>query len=106
MRVSTPGSATPRLVTGSGATGPLSGVKCGVTAIPTGIITPGWPTPMPLGKAHRPKAVKLIGNPVCASIEAWMDDGWSPKPIAQMLARDHPDDTLAPVSHETIYKCL
>lgn len=29
------------------------------------------------GKAHRPKAFKLTNNPVCASIEAWMDDGWS-----------------------------
>ena len=35
-----------------------------------------------------------------------MDDGWSPRLIAQMLARDHPDDRLARVSHETIYKCL
>ena len=57
-------------------------------------------------KAHRPKAFKLAENPVCASIEAWMDDGWSPKLIAQMLARDHPDDRLSRVSHETIYKCL
>jgi transposase, IS30 family len=57
-------------------------------------------------KVHRPKAFKLAGNPVCASIEAWMDDGWSPKLIAQMLARDHPDDRLSRVSHETIYKCL
>ena len=56
--------------------------------------------------ARRPRAFKLADNPVCASIEAWMDDGWSPKLIAQMLARDHPDDRLARVSHETIYKCL
>jgi IS30 family transposase len=56
--------------------------------------------------ACRPRAFKLADNPVCASIEAWMDDGWSPKLIAQMLARDHPDDRLARVSHETIYKCL
>jgi IS30 family transposase len=57
-------------------------------------------------KAHRPKVCKLVGNPLCASIEAWMDDGWSPKLIAQVLARDHRDDTLLQVSHETIYKCL
>jgi transposase, IS30 family len=57
-------------------------------------------------KAYRPKAFKLTDNPVCASIEAWMDDGWSPKLIAQMLARDHRDDRLSRVSHETIYKCL
>jgi IS30 family transposase len=35
-----------------------------------------------------------------------MDEGWSPKLIAEMLARDHPDDKLARVSHETIYRCL
>jgi IS30 family transposase len=35
-----------------------------------------------------------------------MDDGWSPKLIAEVLARDHPDDKLARVSHETIYQCL
>jgi IS30 family transposase len=56
--------------------------------------------------AKRPKAFKLKGNPLCATIEAWMDDGWSPKLIAQMLARLYPDDRLARVSHETIYKCL
>lgn len=43
---------------------------------------------------------------MCASIEAWMDDGWSPRLIAQMLARDHPGDRVKQVSHETIYRCL
>lgn len=56
--------------------------------------------------AHRPKAFKLVDNPLCRVIEAWMDDGWSPKLIADVLARDHPDDKLARVSHETIYQCL
>jgi IS30 family transposase len=56
--------------------------------------------------ARRPKAFKLIAHPLCAAIEAWMDDGWSPKLIAKVLARDHPDDKLAKVSHETIYQCL
>jgi len=57
-------------------------------------------------RACRPKDFKLKDNPLCASIEAWMDDGWSPKLIADVLARDHPDDRQARVSHETIYKCL
>ena len=57
-------------------------------------------------RAHRPKEFKLVGNPLCADIEAWMDAGWSPKLIAEVLARDHPDDRLKQVSHETIYKCL
>jgi transposase, IS30 family len=57
-------------------------------------------------RARRPKGYKLKDNPLCALIEAWMDDGWSPKLIAQMLARDHPDDRQARVSHETIYQSL
>lgn len=57
-------------------------------------------------KARRPRAFKLVGHPLCASIEGWMNDGWSPKLIAEVLARDHADDKLATVSHETIYQCL
>jgi transposase, IS30 family len=56
--------------------------------------------------ARRPKEFKLKDNPLCASIEAWMDEGWSPKLIADVLARDHPGDRLMRVSHETVYKCL
>lgn len=57
-------------------------------------------------KACRPRPFKLVDNPLCAAIEAWMDQGWSPKLIAAVLARDHRDDRLLQVSHETIYKCL
>ena len=57
-------------------------------------------------KARRPKEFKLNDNPLCAVIEDWMDQGWSPKLIADVLARDHPGDKLATVSHETIYQCL
>jgi transposase, IS30 family len=57
-------------------------------------------------KARRPKAFKLQDHPLCRSIEDWMDDGWSPKLIADVLARDHPGDTLMQVSHETLYQCL
>ncbi|WP_083034012.1 IS30 family transposase, partial [Mycolicibacterium insubricum] len=57
-------------------------------------------------KAKRPKEFKLQDRALCAQIENWMDDGWSPKLIADVLARDHPDDKLAQVSHETIYQCL
>ncbi|WP_029112411.1 IS30 family transposase [Mycobacterium sp. URHB0044] len=56
--------------------------------------------------AKRPKEFKLNDTRLCATIETWMDDGWSPKLIAEVLARDHPGDKLAQVSHETIYKCL
>lgn len=57
-------------------------------------------------RACRPKPFKLKDNPLCAVIEAWMDQGWSPKLIAEVLAGDHRDDKLRRVSHETIYKCL
>jgi len=58
------------------------------------------------GRAKRPKAFKLADETLCAVIEAWMDQGWSPKLIADVLARDHPADKLMRVSHETIYTCL
>ncbi|KUI13249.1 integrase [Mycobacterium sp. GA-1285] len=57
-------------------------------------------------RARRPKALKLKDNPLCAQIEGWMDIGWSPGLIADVLARDYPDDKLMRVSHETIYRCL
>ncbi len=57
-------------------------------------------------KARRPKAFKLRNHPLCAAVEDWMDDGWSPKLIADVLARDYPGDKLMQVSHETIYQCL
>jgi IS30 family transposase len=56
--------------------------------------------------ARRPKAFKLDDRRLCSAIETWMDDGWSPQLIAEVLARDHPDDKLRQVSHETIYQCL
>ncbi|MGK2869924.1 MAG: IS30 family transposase [Mycobacterium sp.] len=57
-------------------------------------------------KAKRPKGFKLIDSRLCAKIAVWMDQGWSPKLIAEVLARDHRGDRLMTVSHETIYKCL
>lgn len=56
--------------------------------------------------AQRPKDFRLADADLCAMVEAWMDQGWSPKLIAEVLARDHPDDRLLRVSHETIYKSL
>jgi IS30 family transposase len=57
-------------------------------------------------KAKRPKEFTLSDPELCAKVEAWMDQGWSPRLIAEVLARDHPDDKLKRVSHETIYQCL
>jgi IS30 family transposase len=58
-------------------------------------------------RARRPKQFKLVGNRrLCAAIESWMDDGWSPGLIAAVLRKDYPDDRSMRVSHETIYQCL
>ncbi len=56
---------------------------------------------------RRPKPFKLLENPeLCARIEEWMDQGWSPKLIALVLAADHPAGTMGRVCHETIYQAL
>jgi IS30 family transposase len=58
-------------------------------------------------RRHRPKPFKLVEHPVlCRRIEGWMDQGWSPRLIAVMLAAEHGDDHTARVSHETIYQAL
>lgn len=52
----------------------------------------------------RPRLTKLEANPgLCRQIEQWMDDGWSPHLISQVLARQGDTDR---VSHETIYRAL
>ena len=56
---------------------------------------------------RRPKAFKLVEQPaLCQRIEEWMDQGWSPKLIASVLATDHPPGSMGRVSHETIYQAL
>ena len=57
-------------------------------------------------KARRLKDFRLNDHRWCSMIETWMDDGWSPRLISQMLAHDYPDVKLMQVSHETIYQCL
>jgi IS30 family transposase len=58
-------------------------------------------------RRRRPKAFKLAVSPgLCRRIEAWMDDGWSPKLIASVLAADHPRGSMERVSSETIYQAL
>ena len=45
--------------------------------------------------ARRPKPFKLVGNPRLGRlIERWMDDGWSPGLIADVLRRDYGDDQV------------
>lgn len=56
---------------------------------------------------RRPKRFKLLQHPrLCRQIEEWMDQGWSPALIAQMLAAADGDDHTERVSHETIYQAL
>jgi IS30 family transposase len=58
-------------------------------------------------RRQRPKQFKLIANPIlCRQIEGWMDQGWSPRLIAVMLAVEHGADHTSRVSHETIYQAL
>lgn len=62
-------------------------------------------------KAHqsrrRPKRLKLVEDEaLCRLIGVWMDDGWSPKLISEMLAFHFGDDQTMQVSHETIYQAI
>lgn len=57
-------------------------------------------------KARRPKSFKLDNPGLCAAVTSWMDDGWSPKLISSVLARDYADDKLMQMSHETLYQSL
>lgn len=58
-------------------------------------------------RTRRPKEFKLIANDgLCRRIEGWMDDGWSPRLIALVLAEEGGSDHTRRVSHETIYQAL
>ncbi|PXY21459.1 IS30 family transposase [Prauserella muralis] len=58
-------------------------------------------------RRRRPKRFKLQDNPgLCRQIEEWMDQGWSPRLIAMVLAEDHPVGSRDRVCHETIYQAL
>jgi transposase, IS30 family len=57
-------------------------------------------------RARRPKQFKLSDPRLCDEVSRWMDQGWSPRLIAEVLAKTYPDEKLRWVSHETIYQCL
>ena len=57
-------------------------------------------------RAQRPKPFKLVDHPMQPEITNWLDHGWSPRLVAQWLARHFGGDRLRRVSHETIYQCL
>lgn len=57
--------------------------------------------------AKRPKACKLSFNePLCRLIARKLRLKWSPQQIAGWLRRQHPDEKVRRVSHETIYRSL
>jgi IS30 family transposase len=56
-------------------------------------------------RARRPKVSKLAANAELAGVVATkLDDDWSPQQIAQWLRREHPNEALMRVSHESIYR--
>jgi IS30 family transposase len=56
-------------------------------------------------RARRPKVSKLAANAELAGVvAAKLDDDWSPQQIAQWLRREHPNEALMRVSHESIYR--
>jgi IS30 family transposase len=58
-------------------------------------------------RSKRPKRFKLDGRAdLIGQITGWLDDGWSPKLIALVLAEAAGGDKTACVSHETIYQSL
>ena len=65
-------------------------------------------------RRKRPKRFKLGHDlALCRQVEAWMDQGWSPQLIAEVLRRDRQqalEEGLTPkmdtVHHETIYRAL
>lgn len=73
---------------------------------PDGIYHAGVAAARAARAARRPKQFKLADEQLCAKIAGWMDQGWSPGLIAQVLGADHPDDRSRRVSHETIYQAL
>jgi transposase, IS30 family len=58
-------------------------------------------------RRRRPKEFRLVENPnLCRRIEAWMDQGWSPRLIARVLREEFSHVIMGRVSHETIYQAL
>jgi IS30 family transposase len=56
-------------------------------------------------RARRPKVSKLAANAELAgAVAAKLDEDWSPQQIAEWLRREHPDDAVMRVSHESIYR--
>ena len=58
-------------------------------------------------RRRRPKTFKLLDHPeLCRAIEEWMDQGWSPGLIAQVLNAEPDERMMGSVCHETIYQAV
>ena len=58
-------------------------------------------------RRRRPKEFRLaVNRGLRGRIEAWMDQGWSPRLIACVLREESPHVIMGRVSHETIYQAL
>ena len=58
-------------------------------------------------RRRRPREPKLAERPeLAAAVEEYLEQGWSPKLISEVLRQDNPDDRGMQVSHETVYKAL
>jgi transposase, IS30 family len=58
-------------------------------------------------QARRPKPAKMTSCPaLLAQVVEGLEDLWSPEEISRRLRREHPDDPMMQVSHETIYQSL
>src|SRR5919202_2888749 len=57
-------------------------------------------------RARRPKTPKLSCVRLAAQVTQWLQQWWSPQPIASRLRIEFADDPMMHVSHETIYQAL
>ena len=73
---------------------------------PDGVYHAGMAHGRAAARTRRPKPFKIIHAGLAKFISDNLKEGWSPKLIAAVLARDYREDVNMRISHETIYKCL
>jgi IS30 family transposase len=54
----------------------------------------------------RPPPKLVVGNPLFVSVQALLQQRWSPQQITGHLAKLHPHESASRVSHETIYNVI
>jgi IS30 family transposase len=73
---------------------------------PDGTYYAGTANARAAARAKRPKPFKIISSGLSDFITENLKEGWSPKLISDVLAKEHGNDVSMQISHETIYKCL